>query len=129
MVNSGKEHETAVQPAIDLAEAEFIGEAGLVADVVVLEPDGARDAVGDAPVILELEDLLPDTSGEVVLFAEEDVPVNILTHESVTEAGIADAHVTASGLDVTGLHYYSFESGITLYSPSDVLIIDETGAV
>jgi hypothetical protein len=84
--------------------------------------------MGDAPVILELEDLLPDTSGEVVLFAEEDVPVNVLAHEPVTEAGIADAHVTASGLDVTGLHYYSFESGITLYSPSDVLIIDGTGA-
>jgi hypothetical protein len=31
-------------------------------------------------------------------------------------------------VDVTGLHFYSFESGLTVYSPTDVLIVADTGA-
>jgi hypothetical protein len=51
-----------------------------------------------------------------------------VTDLPVTDAGIADAHVTAAGVDVTGLHFYSFESGLTVYSPTDVLIVADTGA-
>src|SRR3546814_4248864 len=39
--------------------------------------------------------------------------VNLLTHETITGFGIADPHVTATGVDVTGLHFYSFEGGLT----------------
>ncbi len=46
-----------------------------------------------------------------------------MTDEPLTDAGIAEAHVTAGGVDVTGLHFYSFESGITVYSPTDLLIV------
>ena len=64
----------------------------------------------------------------MVLFTGDDLPVNIVTDQPVAEAGIAEAHVTATGVDVTGLHFYSFESGLTVYSPIDVLIVAESGA-
>ncbi len=95
----------------------------LIIDTVALE----NPAVGET-VLLELADLLPDASGEVVLFAAEDLPVNIVTDQPVTEVGIAEAHVTDAGVDVTGLHFYSFESGLTVYSPTDVLIVAVSGA-
>lgn len=98
-------------------------------NVVVLDTGASLEGAAEDSVVLGLGDLLPDASGEVVLFAEKDVPVNILSDEPLTRMGIAEAHVTASGLDVTGLHYYSFESGITLYSANDLLIIDDPGAV
>ena len=90
--------------------------------LVIVEPGGtspADDPDSDS-VVLELGDLLPDSSGEVVLFMGEDVSVNIMTHETITGFGIADPHVTASGVDVTGLHFYSFEGGLTVYSASDI---------
>ena len=87
------------------------------------------EAEPEDAVFLTLDDLLPDESGEVVLFAGEDLPVSLMTSEELTLSGIADVHVTAAGLDVTGLHFYSFEGGITVYSPTDLLIVNEHGAV
>jgi hypothetical protein len=99
------------------------------AEILILDPRNApdQDQATEEAVVLELEDLLPDTSGEVVLFAGEEMPVNIVTDESMTEAGIAEAHVTATGVDVTGLHFYSFEGGITIYSPTDLSIVTDSG--
>ena len=98
--------------------------------LVIVEPGAPSpaDDLDSDSVVLELDDLLPDSSGEVVLFTGEDVSVNILTHETITSFGIADPHVTASGVDVTGLHFYSFESGLTVYSASDILIINDPNA-
>lgn len=98
-------------------------------DVIIMEPNAAAPLGAEDVMFLELADLLPDESGEVVLFAGDDVPVNILASEPVTDAGIADVHVTATGLDVTGLHFYSFESGITVYSPTDLLIVNEPSSI
>lgn len=109
------EGEVAPSPATSNAEV-----------LIVDSPVEAAPFVGEA-VLLDLADLLPDDSGEVVLFADDALPVNILTDESLTSEGIAEAHVTAAGVDVTGLHFYSFESGVTLYSPSDLLIVAESG--
>ncbi len=122
---AGGELESPLGPS---ASAETAG-----AEVLILNPGGLENpAVGEPvlgeTVLLELADLLPDASGEVVLFAGDDLPVNIVTDQPVTEVGIAEAHVTAAGVDVTGLHFYSFESGLTVYSPTDVLIIAESGA-
>ncbi len=107
-------------------------------EVLILDPAGLENPVVGEPVVgepvvgetvlLELADLLPDAAGEVVLFADADLPVNIVTDLPVTEVGIAEAHVTATGVDVTGLHFYSFESGLTVYSPTDVLIVADSGA-
>ena len=96
--------------------------------MLILDPGGLENPVVGEIVLLELADLLPDALGEVVLFAGDELPVNIVTDQPVTEVGIAEAHVTAAGVDVTGLHFYSFESGLTVYSPTDVLIIAESGA-
>jgi len=123
---------------LDLPEAPVSAEApvdqGLLLDIesealplVIVEPgepSPADDPDSDS-VIMQLGDLLPDSLGEVVLFMGEDVSVNILTHETITGFGIADPHVTATGVDVTGLHFYSFEGGLTVYSSSDILIIND----
>src|SRR3546814_4407027 len=51
--------------------------------LVIVEP-GAQPPGDDADsVLLQLGDLLPDSSGEVVLFMGEDVSVNLLTHETI----------------------------------------------
>lgn len=124
---------------VDLPQAPVSAQApeehGLLLDsgpdklpLVIVDP-GAPSPADDADsVVLELGDLLPDSSGEVVLFMGEDVSVNLLTRETITGFGIADPHVTATGLDVTGLHFYSFESGLTIYSASDILIINDPNA-
>ncbi len=101
-------------------------ETSASAEVLNLNPGGpGNPAIGET-VLIELEDLLPDASGEVVLFADDDLPVNIVTDLPVTDAGIAETHVTAAGVDVTGLHFYSFESGLTVYSPTDVMIVADS---
>ena len=88
--------------------------------------EAATTPDGDAPgVVLGLDDLLPDEAGEVVLFTGNDVAINLLADVPVTASGVADQHVTAGGLEVTGLHYYTFEGGITVYSPSDLLIVHD----
>ena len=103
--------------------------AGGGADILILDSGTTLNQATEETVLLELEDLLPDASGEVVLFAGEELPVNIVTNEPLTDAGIAEAHVTAAGVDVTGLHFYSFESGLTLYSPTDLLIVTDSGTI
>jgi len=115
--------------------AEAPDELGLAFDagteklpLVIVEP-GAPSPMDDVDsVVLQLGDLLPDSSGEVVLFMGEDVSVNLLTRETITGFGIADPHVTATGVDVTGLHFYSFEGGLTIYSANDILIINDPNA-
>lgn len=126
---------------VDLPEAPVSAEAqtgdGLLLPaetqklpLVIVEPGGSSpaDDLDSDSVVLQLGDLLPDSSGEVVLFMGEDVSVNLLTRETITGFGIADPHVTATGVDVTGLHFYSFESGLTIYSASDILIINDPNA-
>ena len=119
---------SAGSPADDYGLA--LNEAPDKLPLVIIEPGASplSDDLSADSVILELGDLLPDASGEVVLFMGEDVSVNILTRETITEFGIADPHVTASGVDVTGLHFYSFEGGLTVYSASDILIVNDPNA-
>ena len=125
---------------LDLPEAPVSAEAqiehgfALPADgpklpLLIVEPGAQPPGEMDPDsVVLQLGDLLPDSSGEVVLFMGEDVSVNLLTRETITGFGIADPHVTATGVDVTGLHFYSFESGLTVYSVNDILIINDPNA-
>ncbi len=112
--------EPSTSSAIEAADGQGAGMLSLVAG-------SAPDPAAGETVFLELEDLLADDSGEVVLFAGEELPVNIVTDEPLTDAGIAQAHVTATGVDVTGHYFYSFENGVTLYSPTDLPIVTEAG--
>ena len=132
MSNSGSQRDTGGELDSPLVPGVPEANAGAGAEVLIFDTVGLENpAVGDTAVgetvLLELADLLPDALGEVVLFAAEDLPVNIVTDQPITEVGIAEAHVTAAGVDVTGLHFYSFESGLTVYSPIDVLIIADSG--
>ena len=97
------------------------------ADSFVLAP--AAEPAAEDHVSLTLDDLLPDGAGEIVLMAGGDVPISLLAGEMLADTGIAPEHVTAGGVEVTGLHYYSFESGLTIYSPVDLLIIDHPNPV
>ncbi len=124
----GNRHEAGGELESPLGPGAPAESAGVGAEVLILDPGGLENPAVGETILLELADLLPDASGEVVLFAGDDLPVNIVTDLPVTEAGISEAHVTAAGVDVTGLHFYSFESGLTVYSPTDVLIVAESGA-
>jgi hypothetical protein len=128
MSSSGNRQESdgGLEPPIGPDTPEQSGGAG--AEVLILDAVGLENPAVGETVLLELADLLPDASGEVVLFADDALPVNIVTDQPVTDVGIAEAHVTAAGVDVTGLHFYSFESGLTVYSPTDVLIVTDYGA-
>ena len=130
---------TKIKTVVDLPQAPVSAEApdefGLAfgagtekLPLVIVEPGAPAPMDEGDSVILQLGDLLPDASGEIVLYMGDDVSVNLLTRETITGFGIADPHVTATGLDVTGLHFYSFESGLTIYSASDILIINDPNA-
>lgn len=69
---------------------------------------------GDA-ITLSLQDLLPDSEGEVVL--ENSLgSLIILEGAELAEQGILrDAHVTDGGQDVSGMAYARFMDGTTLY--------------
>ncbi len=127
MASSEDRHDAGGQAKAPVAPSAAEATTSEGADILILDAGGAPDPISEETVLLELEDLLPDASGEVVLFATDELPVNIVTDEPVTRAGIAEAHVTATGVDVTGLHFYSFEGGLTLYSPIDLLIVTEPG--
>lgn len=74
---------------------------------------------GDA-LVLTLSDLVPDEHGEIVLFNDADAPVMITADQAVIASGLAEPHVTAAGIDVTGMHFSSFETGITVYHDPDI---------
>ena len=126
MSSSGNQRDTVGELESPLGLS--VPEESAATEVLILDTGALDIPVAGETVLLELADLLPDASGEVVLFADDTLPLNIVTDLPVTDAGIADAHVTAAGVDVTGLHFYSFESGLTVYSPTDVLIVADTGA-
>ncbi len=117
--------------AIALSDTRMFqdGPSSMLLDQAELDRAVEPSDVVDLRVSLTLEDLLPDDAGEVVLIAAEDVPIDLLSSETMTEAGIAPEHVTMGGMEVTGLHYYSFESGLTVYSPVDLLILDDPNGV
>ncbi len=78
-------------------------------------------AQGSDQLALSLEDLLPDANGNVVLFNDAGVTeMSILSEKPVVDSGIAGDEVAAEIGDVTGMAFYSFDSGPTLYCPLDV---------
>jgi hypothetical protein len=130
---------------IDVRYDPHVGTEGLVgpavADVVVdvvVDPAALEHLASDATLlqsaasgadevlVLSLEDLLPDVEGTVVMLTEENLPVNLMTDEPLAGSGVVDEHVSAGGLDVEGLFYYSFANGLTLYSDTDIVIVSET---
>jgi hypothetical protein len=75
----------------------------------------------DGLVALSLADLVPDAEGEVVFFDESGVTeMAVIADGRLLDQGISDSHVTVGGIDVAGMAFYSFDSGMTLYLPPDI---------
>jgi hypothetical protein len=76
---------------------------------------------GDA-VVLTLEDLMADDAGEVVL-AADNVAISLKTEGHVVDGGVVADHITATGVDVSGLSYATLDSGITIYYSGQVELL------
>jgi hypothetical protein len=86
-------------------------------------------ATNAAEVQLALADLVSDANGEVVVFNDSGFrTMAIRTEASVTADGRVQRHVTASGDDVSGFNYVTFDNGVTLYYPDGLdLILEPDG--
>lgn len=70
----------------------------------------------DSHLSLDLRDLIRDDNGEVVLYNDSGLrAIGLSTDSQVVARGHANAHVTASGEDVSGFQYLTFDDGLTLY--------------
>ena len=96
------------------------GPEGLVLPPDLNAVDGPLAGGAEEAVVLSLSDLVPDEQGEVVLFNDADAPVTIAADRPVIATGLAEPHVTAAGIDVTGMQYSSFDTGVTVYHDPDV---------
>lgn len=78
----------------------------------------AGDGSGEeaAEIELQVADLISDRNGEIVFFNDSGVrTVGVSASARVVADGRAAAHVTASGMDVSGYRFVTFEEGPTLY--------------
>jgi hypothetical protein len=91
--------------------------------------EGEAAATGAAEVELALADLVSDAQGEVVLFNDSGFRTMAIRAEAAVIAeGRAHKHVTASGEDVAGFNYVTFDNGVTLYYPEGLdLILQRDG--
>ena len=92
----------------------------LVVDLDLSAVGGAGLASSlDQTVTLTLGELLPDSNGEIVIVNGGDDPqLQIVTELRLLESGVADDHLTESGMQVAGFNYWVFEDGTKLfYSP------------
>lgn len=94
--------------------------ADLVRDLtgVGAQEDGARPSAPLTPAgaALNLADLISDTNGEIVFFNDSGFrTLQIETELTVRDRGRAEDHVTATGDDVSGFNYVTFDNGMTLY--------------
>ena len=105
------------QAVIDLAQD----------DQIVLE--GEASATGAAEVELALAELVGDANGEIVVLNDSGFrTMAIRAAAAVTADGRVHRHVTASGEDVSGFNYVTFDNGVTLYYPDGLnLILEPAG--
>lgn len=101
--------------------------------LLAAEPMGAGgiDQVGQdirAEVELTMADLIGDDRGEVVFFNDSGIrSLGITTDAAVIADGSAQPHVTASGADVTGYNFVTFNNGVTLYFERELDLIVHRG--
>jgi hypothetical protein len=101
---------------------DFAGVDQPTVDALAASADLPEASLVDAgPVALSLADLVPDAEGEVVFFDESGLTeMAVIPDGQLLDQGISDSHVTAGGIDVAGMAFYSFDSGVTLYLPADI---------
>jgi hypothetical protein len=86
-------------------------------------PESQIPGSGEATVVLDLNDLLPDSGGEIVLRMTGVETLAVATDSAVAATGLAEAHVTAAGENVAGLRFYQLDSGLTLYCSSETNLL------
>lgn len=100
------------QAVVDLAEGD---EAGIADDAFHTHAAEAE---------LTLSDLVADANGEIVIFNDSGFrTVSIRTGAAIVAEGEVARHVTASGEDVSGFKYVTFDNGVTLYFPEGLDLI------
>ncbi len=82
----------------------------------------------DQILTLRLDDLMQDDNGEVVLFNDSGMrALALATDADIVAEGSSGQHVTASGEDVSGFHYLTFDTGLTLYYQDGLEVIVRGG--
>ncbi|WP_119304552.1 hypothetical protein [Dongia deserti] len=90
-------------------------QAGADLDFGAVEGSGLNSSL-DQTVTLTLGELLPDSNGEIVIVnAGDDPQLQIVTELKLLESGVANDHLTESGLQVGGFNYWVFEDGTKLF--------------
>mgnify|MGYP005835784819 CR=1 FL=1 len=83
------------------------------------DPPSAEDA--GTTLVLRLDDLVSDPSGEIVLSVGSVGRHVVLESASeVADRGVTGPHTTVGGENVQGMGYVLFHDGPTLYFPLDV---------
>lgn len=89
----------------------------LPVDVVIADADEAFDDLD--VMVLSSDDLSPDANNEVVVSGVEGLSITIMAEDNVSEQGVSAEHTTVTGIDVEGLEFVSFSSGLKVYYDSD----------
>jgi hypothetical protein len=85
--------------------------------------DGMPVSAEPDTISLTLSDLLPDSAGNIVIEYEGgNLAVNLMTEQAVVEHGVAIEAVDANGGDLSGLAYFAFGGGLTVYFPTDISV-------
>lgn len=78
-------------------------------------------AAEDTGLNLSLSDLLPDNAGNVLIDGAGDgMALRILSDIPVIHSGLVEESLVLQGTDVHGFAYQTFDTGITLYYPSEM---------
>ncbi|MGH6967820.1 MAG: hypothetical protein ACREEL_00875 [Stellaceae bacterium] len=83
-----------------------------------LPPAESAGATPAETLTLSLDDLIPDARNEIVILDGSGHDIAVATADAVSAHGIAAAHVTATGFDVSGFAFCTFEGGVTVFYPS-----------
>ncbi len=89
-----------------------------------MDPGEGMPASAEPDTIsLQLGDLLPDSAGNIVIeYDGGNLAVQLMTDQSVVEHGVAVEASDANGGDLSGLAYFSFGDGTTVYFPTDISV-------
>ena len=118
--------ETPIDDGREIPAAGSLPQSGEANSVALASPalmgDSAMSSqIGDLPITLAFEDLLPDANGEIVVMGTGlGTQLSIVCVLWICAEGVADSHLTADGLDVGGLAYFAFEGGTRLYYSPEI---------
>jgi len=105
------------------AAAENRAPAGDAARRTGNEPAPAGRAAA-TEVELAMSDLVADANGEIVLFNDSGLRrLAIATDAAVVGDGRSGAHRTATGQDVGGFRFLTFDNGVRLYYDAELDVV------